>query len=96
MYSKTRRPKEMAGAECYNLGKNKMEQQTPMAPSPQIKDEAARRAKTRHFPILNLGEREGLGFPFILSKIVDKRKLKFPSFLFPFNRLPRKLCVCDP
>ena len=37
---------------------------------PQIKDEGARRAKTRHFPIFNLGGRGGLGFPFILSKIV--------------------------
>ena len=50
-----------------------MEQQTPIPP--QIKDEAARRAKTRHFSILDLGgggggERGGLGFPFILSKIV--------------------------
>ena len=44
---------------------------------PQIKDEAARRmrAKTRHFPILDLGGggRGGLGFPFILSKIVRRR-----------------------
>ena len=40
-------------------------------PPPQIKDEAARRAKTHHFPILDLGgEGGGLGFPFILSKIV--------------------------
>ena len=45
-----------------------MEQQTPIPP--QIKDEAARRAKTRHFPILDLGASGGLGFPFILSKIV--------------------------
>ena len=36
----------------------------------QIKDEAAWRAKTRHFPIHDLGGRGGLGFPFILSKIV--------------------------
>ena len=28
-------------------------------PSPQIKDEAAGRAKTRHFPILDLGEGGG-------------------------------------
>ena len=45
----------------YNLGQNKMEQQTP-TPPPQIKDAAARRAKTRHFPILDL-EGEG-GFRF--------------------------------
>ena len=39
---------------------------------PQIKDEVARRVKTRHLPILDLGGRGGggLGFPFILSKIV--------------------------
>ena len=40
------------------------------APSPQGKDEGARRTKTHHFPILDLGGRECLGFPFILSKIV--------------------------
>ena len=34
-----------------------MEQQTTIPP-PQIKDEAARRAKTRYFPILDL---EGVG-----------------------------------
>ena len=51
-----------------------MEQQTPIPPPlPQIKDEAVRRAKTRHFLILDLGGGGGgrdLGFPFILSKIV--------------------------
>ena len=47
-----------------------MEQETPIPP--QIKDEAARRPKTRHFLILDLmeGGRGGLGFPFILSKII--------------------------
>ena len=35
------------------LDKTKMEQQTPIPPPPQIKDEAARSANTRHFPILN-------------------------------------------
>ena len=44
-----------------------MEQQTP---SPQIKDDAAQRAKMHHFPILDLRGRGDLGFPFILSKIV--------------------------
>ena len=48
-------------------------------PSPQIKDEAERRAKTRHFPILDLGGRGGgLGFPFILSKIVGEHALASP------------------
>jgi len=42
----------------HNLGQNKMQRQTPIPP-PQIKDEAARRAKTRHFPILDLGGKEG-------------------------------------
>ena len=55
----------------YNLGQNKMEQQAPSPQiKPQIKDEAVRRIKTRHFAILDLGGRGGLGFPFILSKIV--------------------------
>ena len=36
-----------------------MEQQTPIPP--QIKDEAARRAKTRHFSTLDLGWRRGGG-----------------------------------
>ena len=52
-----------------------MEQQTSIPPL-QIKDEAAPRAKTRHFPILDLGGRRGgLGFPFILSKIVGHPKM---------------------
>ena len=34
----------------------------PSPPPPQIKDEAARRAKTRHFPILDLGGRGGSKF----------------------------------
>ena len=37
-----------------------MEQQTPIPP--QIKDEGARRAKTRHFPILDLGGEGGSKF----------------------------------
>ena len=44
--------------ESHNLGQKKMEQQTPIPP-PQIKDDAARRAKTRHFPILDLGGEGG-------------------------------------
>ena len=54
-----------------------MEQQTSIPP--QIKDEGARRAKTRHFPILDLGGRGGLGFPFILSKIAILDKIKWNS-----------------
>ena len=43
----------------------------PPSPPPQIKDEGARRAKTHHFPILDLGGGGGgLDFPVILSKIV--------------------------
>ena len=57
-----------------------MKQQTPVLPTPpplQIKaDGAARRAKTRHFPIFDFGGGWGLGFQFILSKIVDKAKPK--------------------
>ena len=44
----------------HNLGQNKMEQQTPTPPPlPQIKDETTRRAKTRHFPIFDLGGGRG-------------------------------------
>ena len=64
----------------YNLGQNKMEQQIAISPSPlplpppnQIKDEAARRAKTHHFPNFDfLGGMGGLGFPLIFSKIVGR------------------------
>ena len=44
----------------YNLGQNKIEQQT-RTPLRQIKDEAARRPKTRHFPIFDCGGRGGGG-----------------------------------
>ena len=43
----------------YNLGQNKMEQQTPIPPPAQIKDKASRRAKMRHFPIFDFGGRGG-------------------------------------
>ena len=75
-----------AWATCgitYNLGKNKMEQQTPIPPKSRMKPrEAARRAKTRHFPILDLGGRGVLGYPFILFKIVGPPKSYSPPFVF--------------
>ena len=55
-------------------------------PSAQIKDEAARRPKTRHFPILDFGGggggRGGLGFPFILSKIVASKLSNSPPSMY--------------
>ena len=54
--------------ERYNLGQNRMEQQTPIPPKSRMKSPQ----KTRHFPILDLAGRGGLGFPFILSKVVSK------------------------
>ena len=42
----------------HNVGQNKIEQEAPIH---QIKDEAARRAKTRHFPILDFGGEGGGG-----------------------------------
>ena len=66
----------MTGRLICNPGHNKMEQQTTF---PQIKDEAARRAKTRSFVIFDFRERGmGLGFPFILSNfaILDRIKWK--------------------
>ena len=52
------------------LDKIKWNSKPHSPPPPQGKDEGARRAKTHHFPILDFGGRGGLGFPFILSKIV--------------------------
>ena len=40
-------------------------------PSPQIKDEAARRAKTRHFPIFDLGGEGGGGSRFSIYFVQD-------------------------
>ena len=54
--------------ESYNLGRNKMEQQTPIPP--QIKDEVAQKPKRAIFLSLILGGGGGLGFPFIVSNIV--------------------------
>ena len=54
--------------ERYNLGQNRMEQQTPIPPKSRMKSPP----KTRYFPILDLAGRGGLGFPFILSKVVSK------------------------
>ena len=54
----------------HNLGQNKIEQQGPI---PQIKDEAARRAKRATFPsMICCGGRGegGLSFPPISSKVV--------------------------
>ena len=48
-------------------------------PTPQIKDEAARKAKTRHFFHPWFGGEGGLGFPFILSKIAILDKIKWNS-----------------
>ena len=47
-----------------------MEQQTPIPPPPQIKDEATRKEKMRHFPILDLG---GGGSRFSIHFVKDCR-----------------------
>ena len=125
----------------YNLGQNKMEQQTPIPPkprmkaregqkraifqsliwggggsrfsiyfvqdsildevkwnskppSPQIKNEGARRAKTRHFSILDLWGRGGLGFPFILSKIVARNNMLYFKQLSTRSRIRIMTCLC--
>ena len=54
-----------------------MERQTPV-PRQIKEDGAARRAKTRHFPLFDFGERGAVvvGFPFMLSKIVGQAKPK--------------------
>ena len=60
------------GIRDYNLGENKLEQQTPIPPPPppsQIKDEATQKPKRAIFP--SGGAEGGVpNFPFILSKIV--------------------------
>ena len=56
----------------YNLGQNKMEQQTPIPPKSRMK----RREGQKRAIFLSLilgGGGGGLGFPFILSKIVRRR-----------------------
>ena len=55
----------------YNLGQNKMEQQTPISPPPTIKDKASRRAKTRHFPIFDFGGWGGVYFEFSIYFVQD-------------------------
>ena len=52
----------------YNLGQNKMEQQTPIPPKSRMKPREGQ--KRAIFPSLIWGGRGGLGFPFISSKIV--------------------------
>ena len=66
-----------------------MEQTCPS--SSQIKDEAASKAKTRHFPVNDFGGRGGLNFPFNLSKIVVSSLGQLPD-----NKLKTCVCVCFP
>ena len=66
--------------QVYNLGQNKKEQQTPIPPKSRMK--AREGQKHVIFPSLIWGEGGGLGFPFILSKIIVgkiKRNSKPPS-----------------
>ena len=51
----------------YNLGQNKMEQQTPHPPKSRMKPREGQNRAT--FPSLISRGEEGLRFPFILSKI---------------------------
>ena len=81
----------------YNLGQNKMEQQTPIPPKSRMKRREGQ--KRAIFLSLILGGRGGgLGFPFILSKIVAvpfKVDPKFPgrvSSMVPFVFLKCSLC----
>ena len=59
--------------QSYNLGQNKMEQQTPIPrpPPPKSRMKPREGQKRAIFPSLIWG-RGDLGFPFILSKIVAK------------------------
>ena len=64
----------------YNLGQKNMEQQSPVPPKSGKKP---RKAKTRHFPILDLGRR-GTNFLSILSKIVARLVLRNLTCTSPF------------
>ena len=55
--------------ESHNLGQKKMEQQTPIPP-PKSRMTPREGQKRAIFPSLIWGGGGGLGFPFILSKIV--------------------------
>ena len=59
-----------------------MEQQTPIPPN---QGWSRAKGKTRHFPILDLGRVGGLGFPFILPKILGSRAFMFHLFLGVWN-----------
>ena len=66
----------------YNLGQKNMEQLSPVPPKSGIKP---RKAKTRHFPILDLGGGgRGTNFPSILSKIVARLVLRNLTCTSPF------------
>ena len=54
----------------YILGQFKMEQQTPIPPWPQIKDEAAQKPKRVIFPSLIWGE--GRGYKFSIHFVHDR------------------------
>jgi len=66
----------------YNLGQNKMEQQTTTLPPPPNQGWSRTRTKTHHFPILDFGGRGCINFPFILSKIVDRNINKGSSIIY--------------
>ena len=55
---------------CYNLGQNKMEQQTPIPPKSRMKPREGQKRAIFPSLIWGGGGGGGLGFPFILSKIV--------------------------
>ena len=54
----------------YNLGQNKMEQQTSTPPPYKSRMKPSEGQKPTIFPSLILGQREGSGLPFIFSKII--------------------------
>ena len=68
----------------YNLGQNKMEQQTPIPPK-KIKDEAARRTKTRHFRILDLGGGGGGRSRFSIYFVQDCTSMQDRSLPVPLR-----------
>ena len=66
--SEAKRIRILHSCWSYNLGQNKMEQQTPIPAKSRMKPREGQ--KRAIFPYLIWGGGGGLGFPFILSKIV--------------------------
>ena len=69
------RTHEFIATRIYDLGQNRMEQQTPFPPKSRMKPREGQKGAI--FPSLNWGGGGGLVFPFILSTIAIWDKIKW-------------------